>query len=59
MVCGVIGGSALWWFTLTTIIGLFHARIDDHVMRVINHLSGIAVSAFGIAVLIHAALKFV
>ncbi len=59
VVCGVIGGSALWWFTLTTIIGLFHARIDDHVMRVINHLSGIAVSAFGIAVLIHAALKFV
>ncbi|MBI1331094.1 MAG: LysE family translocator [Alphaproteobacteria bacterium] len=58
VVAGVVAGSALWWFTLTTIIGLFHARIDAKVMRAINHLSGIAVSAFGIAVLIHAALKF-
>jgi threonine/homoserine/homoserine lactone efflux protein len=54
---GVIAGSALWWFVLTSIIGFFHARIDAARMRAINHLMGIAVSAFGIAVLIHAAAK--
>jgi threonine/homoserine/homoserine lactone efflux protein len=57
VVGGVVAGSTLWWFVLTTIIGLFHARIDPPRMRAINHLSGIAVSAFGIAVLIHAAAK--
>src|SRR5579872_2950291 len=29
VVAGVVGGSAGWWLVLTTIIGLFHARIDD------------------------------
>lgn len=58
VVGGVFAGSALWWFTLTTVVGTFHAKIDEAVMRVINHLSGIAISAFGIAVLIHAGLRF-
>jgi len=53
----VVGGSALWWFVVTTIVGLFHARIDSQVMRGINHLSGLAITTFGFAVLIHVALK--
>jgi threonine/homoserine/homoserine lactone efflux protein len=57
VVGGVVGGSALWWFCLTAIVGLFHARIDSQVMRAINHLSGLAITAFGFAVLIHVALK--
>jgi threonine/homoserine/homoserine lactone efflux protein len=51
IVAGVLGGSTLWWFTLTTFIGLFHARIDAAVMKIINHVSGIAVFLFGIIVL--------
>ncbi len=58
VVGGVVGGSVLWWFTLTSVIGIFHARIDARIMRIINHASGLAVSAFGVAVLIHVALKF-
>ena len=58
IVGGVVLGSGLWWFVLTTFVGTFHARIDEPVMRAINHLTGIAISAFGIAVLIHAALRF-
>ena len=58
VVGGVVGGSVLWWFTLTSIIGIFHARIDARIMRIINHASGLAVSAFGVAVLVHVALKF-
>ncbi len=57
VVGGVVGGSALWWFTLTSLVGIFHAHIDARIMRIINHASGIAISAFGVAVLIHVALK--
>jgi threonine/homoserine/homoserine lactone efflux protein len=53
VVGGVLMGSALWWLILTTVVGLLHARIDDRVMLVINHGSGLVVAAFGIAVLAH------
>lgn len=57
VVGGVVGGSVLWWFTLTSLIGIFHAHIDARIMRKINHASGLAVTAFGVAVLVHVALK--
>jgi len=53
VVFGVICGSALWWFVLTTVVGYFHARIDAHVMKLINHGSGILVTLCGIGVLLH------
>jgi threonine/homoserine/homoserine lactone efflux protein len=59
VVGGVVGGSVLWWFTLTSVIGIFHARIDARIMRIINHASGLAVTAFGVGVLIHVAWKFI
>jgi threonine/homoserine/homoserine lactone efflux protein len=59
VVGGVVLGSALWWLTLTTLVGLLHARIDDRVMRIINHGSGLLVAAFGIAVLGHVGLRLV
>jgi len=57
IVAGVFAGSILWWFTLTTVVGFFHARIDDRVMKIINHVSGLAVCLFGILVLGHVALR--
>ena len=53
LVLGVLGGSTTWWFTLTTIAGLFHKRIDDRVMMLINKVSGIVVTAFGVTVFAH------
>jgi threonine/homoserine/homoserine lactone efflux protein len=53
VVLGVVGGSTLWWFTLTTIVGTFHARIDANVMKWINHGSGVLVTLFGVTVLGH------
>jgi hypothetical protein len=47
-----MAGSMLWWFTLTSVVGFLHARIDARVMRIINHGSGIAVAFFGIGVLL-------
>jgi len=56
-VIGVIAGSTIWWFALTTIVGILHRHIDAGVMRNINHIFGIAVTGFGIVVLGNVALK--
>lgn len=58
VVAGVVGGSAGWWLALTTVIGLFHAKIDENAMRMINRACGVLVVGCGLAVLIHLALKF-
>lgn len=58
VVIGVAAGSAGWWLALTTVVGLFHASINDHTMRLINQGSGLAIAGFGVAVLVHLALKF-
>ena len=57
VVLGVAAGSTLWWLALTAVVGLFHASINDRVMGGINKGSGVAVAAFGLAVLIHLATK--
>ena len=53
LVVGVLAGSTFWWFTLTTITGLFHRHIDERVMTIINKVSGVIVTAFGVAVFAH------
>jgi threonine/homoserine/homoserine lactone efflux protein len=57
VVFGVFLGSSLWWLLLSLFVGRLHARIDDHVMRIINHGSGLMVAGFGVAVLGHVALR--
>jgi threonine/homoserine/homoserine lactone efflux protein len=57
VVAGVVGGSAGWWLALTTMIGLFHTRIDEKAMRMINRACGILVMVCGLVVLVHLALK--
>jgi threonine/homoserine/homoserine lactone efflux protein len=53
LVCGVLGGSTTWWFTLTTIAGLFHAKINERVMTLINRASGAVITTFGLVVFGH------
>ena len=57
VVIGVAAGSTLWWLALTALVGLFHASINDRAMAMINKGSGVAVAGFGLAVLIHLAIK--
>ncbi|HEY4275487.1 MAG TPA: LysE family transporter [Rhizomicrobium sp.] len=57
VVAGVVGGSAGWWLCLTSVIGIFHARITDGTVRIINRGSGILVALFGLAVLVHVLMK--
>jgi threonine/homoserine/homoserine lactone efflux protein len=58
VVAGVLAGSTGWWLALTTVIGLYHTRIDEKAMRIINRACGALVMACGLAVLIHLAIKF-
>ena len=58
VVAGVVGGSALWWLVLTTLIGLFHTRIDEKALWAINRGSGVLVAIFGLVVLTHLVTKF-
>ncbi len=57
VVAGVVGGSAGWWLCLTSVIGIFHTRITDRTVRIINRGSGVLVAGFGLAVLIHVVVK--
>jgi threonine/homoserine/homoserine lactone efflux protein len=59
MVGGVILGSTLWWLTLTMVVGLLHARIDDRVMRIINHGTGLLVVLFGVVILGRVVLRVI
>ncbi len=55
IVLGVVGGSAGWWLVLTTVIGLFHTRIDGNRVLAINRICGFLVAIFGLAVLVNLA----
>jgi len=39
------------------VIGIFHTRITDRTVRIINRGSGVLVALFGLAVLIHVVTK--
>lgn len=56
-VIGVMLGSATWWLTLTTVVGKLHARIDDHVVRAINRVSGVLVFVSGLLLLGHVGIE--
>lgn len=57
VVAGVVAGSAGWWLVLTSLIGIFHTRMDANAIRLINRISGALVALFGVAVLINLAVK--
>jgi threonine/homoserine/homoserine lactone efflux protein len=49
LVAGTFCGSAAWWLTLSTAVGLLHRRIGAPAMRWINGISGGVIGAFGLA----------
>jgi threonine/homoserine/homoserine lactone efflux protein len=57
VVAGVVAGSTGWWLVLTSLIGLFHARIESGVIRLISRISGAVVTIFGLVVLVHLVMK--
>ena len=48
LVAGVFAGSAVWWLTLSSGSALLRTRLSGGWMRLVNHLSGAMILAFGI-----------
>lgn len=52
LVIGVFCGSALWWLILSSIVSIFHGRFESTGLTIINRVSGLLISAFGLAILV-------
>lgn len=48
LVLGVFLGSALWWLTLTTVIGRLHHLVGARTLTIVNRLCGTVLTAFGV-----------
>jgi threonine/homoserine/homoserine lactone efflux protein len=48
LVAGVFAGSAAWWVTLSSGTAMVRTRLSGGGMRVVNHVSGAFVFAFGV-----------
>lgn len=55
MVAGVFTGSAVWWLTLSFIVGILRDRLTQSHMAWINRISGAVIIAFGIYALVSGA----
>jgi len=51
MVAAIVGGSMLWWITLSNFIGRYRHQIDVRRLHTINRIAGLLLAIFG-AVLI-------
>jgi threonine/homoserine/homoserine lactone efflux protein len=49
LVAGIFCGSMLWWVILVLMVNRFRERFDQHVMRWMNRVAGLAIGGFGIA----------
>jgi threonine/homoserine/homoserine lactone efflux protein len=48
LVAGVFAGSAAWWLLLSSGTAMLRTRLSDRWMRVVNHVSGAFIFAFGV-----------
>jgi threonine/homoserine/homoserine lactone efflux protein len=51
MVLGVFLGSAIWWFTLSSVVGLLRDRFNTIWRIWINRIAGMVIFSFGVIVL--------
>ncbi|MER2600050.1 MAG: LysE family transporter [Caldilineales bacterium] len=52
LVTGVFLGSALWWLTLSSAVGLLRSRITPRILRGVNRISGLVILSFAVAALL-------
>ena len=48
LVLGVFLGSALWWLSLSGVVGLLRTRFTARAMRWVNWISGVTILGFGL-----------
>ena len=51
LVIGVFLGSASWWLLLSGGVSLLRSRIDSRALGWVNRISGVVITAFGVAAL--------
>ncbi len=54
LVVGVFVGSALWWLTLSGVVGTMRQRFNLQRLRSVNRVSGIIMTGFGVLALVGA-----
>jgi len=52
LVAGVFTGSALWWLTLSGVVGTMRHRFSVQRLRAVNRLSGVIIAGFGVLALV-------
>jgi len=52
LVLGVFIGSALWWLTLSGVVGVFRYKFDSHGLRWVNRISGFIITGLGLLALL-------
>ncbi|MDO8289903.1 MAG: LysE family transporter [Parvibaculum sp.] len=57
LTAAVVAGSMLWWVGLSQFVNLFRQRMSDHLLEIINRVSGGLIIAFGAAVLLRVTYK--
>jgi threonine/homoserine/homoserine lactone efflux protein len=48
LVAGIFCGSMLWWVVLVLMVNRFRQRFNQHTMRWMNRIAGLAIGGFGI-----------
>ena len=48
VILGFFFGAVIWWYVLTTIVGLFRRRFRPRHMLTINHVAGIIIGILGV-----------
>lgn len=59
LTAAVICGSMLWWLGLSQFVSLFRQRLSDHLLEVVNRVSGGLIVGFGVLVLLRVLYKLI
>lgn len=52
LVAGVFFGSALWWLTLSTVVGMLRHHLSTSTVQWVNRASGAIIAGFGVQALV-------
>ncbi|HEX9140500.1 MAG TPA: LysE family transporter [Steroidobacteraceae bacterium] len=52
LVAGIFVGSAIWWLTLSSLVAILRAQLNQHWLRLINRACGVLIGAFGVWALV-------
>ena len=58
IVLSVMAGSFLWWACLSGFVSLFRHRMNEHMLLIVNRVSGALIVIFGLVVLCRVVAQF-